>query len=254
MSGRVALVTGAGRGIGRATAEMLARRGDQVMAVSRTEAELAGLARLAPVTYLVESVATPEGCARIAEETWKRLGPIEILVNNAGMGSMDESEIWVEDPAVWRESIATNLTAPYELTRLALPAMIEAGYGRVVMVGSAASTESGVAAGMPAYAAGKHGLLGLTRAVALDVAPHGVTCNAVLPGSVRTKTAELKVEREAASAGITVEQAWSARVSRYRAGRLVTAEEVAEAILFLASEAASGVNGVGLLVALQGHV
>jgi NAD(P)-dependent dehydrogenase (short-subunit alcohol dehydrogenase family) len=106
---------------------------------------------------------------------------------------------------------------------------------------------------MSAYVAGKHGLLGLTRAVALEVAPYGVTCNAVLPGSVRTQTSERKVEQEAEQAGITVEEAWAARVARTRAGRLVTAEEVAAAIAFLASDEASAVNGVALEVSLQPH-
>ncbi|HTW97781.1 MAG TPA: SDR family oxidoreductase [Acidimicrobiales bacterium] len=259
MDGRSALVTGAGRGIGRATALLLARRGAQVMAVSRTEAELDALTKecsdlSGPVQYLVETVETEEGCARIVAETTRRLGKLDILVNNAGYGSIDEAEIWLEDAAVWQRSLAVNLTAPFTLTRLALPEMIERRYGRVVMVGSAASTESGVAARMPAYAATKHGLLGLTRAVALDVAPFGVTCNAVLPGSVRTRTAELKVRSEAQRARTTVDAAWQARLSRYYAGRFVTPAEVAETIAFLASAQASGINGIGLLVALQGAV
>jgi 3-hydroxybutyrate dehydrogenase len=256
---RVALVTGAGRGIGRATALLLARRGARVMAASRTESELAALqADCEPfagsVDYLVETVETEEGCARIVAETNRRLGRIDILVNNAGYGSIDEREIWQEDVALWHRSLAVNLTAPFALTRLALPGMIERRFGRVVMVASAASTASGVAPRMPAYAAAKHGLLGLTRAVALDVAPFGITCNAVLPGSVRTRTAELKVRSEAERAGTSVEDAWLARLARYPAGRFVTPDEVAETIAFLAGDEASGVNGVGLLVALQGAV
>ena len=249
-----ALVTGAGRGIGRATAELLAERGMRVLAVSRTESELADLAASHGVDYLVESVADEDGCARIAAETLRRLGHLDVLVNNAGMGSVEEDVTWLEDPAVWHRSIATNLTAPFELSRRLVPTMIERLFGRVVMVASAASLASGVAPGMPAYAASKHGLLGLTRALALELAPYGVTCNAVLPGSVRTRTAEAKVAREAAAGGMTVEEAWDARRARYRAGRFVTAREVAEVIGFLASEQAAGVNGEGVLVALQGAV
>ena len=252
MAGRVALVTGGGRGIGRATAELLAARGERVMISGRTEAELASVAGEGEIEYAVADVSDPASCARLVSETRRRLGPVEILVNNAGMGSAEESEIWSADPGVWQRSLATNLTGPFELTRLVVPEMLERGYGRIVMVCSAAAVEGGVAPGMPAYAAGKHGLLGLSRAVAIDVAPHGITCNAVLPGSVRTRTAETKVAAEAAKAGITVDEAWAAREARYRAGRLVTAEEVAETIAFLSSEAASGVNGAAVPVLLGG--
>jgi NAD(P)-dependent dehydrogenase (short-subunit alcohol dehydrogenase family) len=252
MAGRVALVTGGGRGIGRVTAELLAARGDRVMVAARTEAELAAVARPGKIEYTVGDVADPGDCARIVSETTRRLGAIEILVNNAGMGSAEETEIWDADTRVWSRSLATNLTAPFELTRLTVPEMLARGYGRIVMVCSAAAIEGGVAPGMPAYAAAKHGLLGLTRAVALDVASRGVTCNAVLPGSVRTRTAEAKVETEAARAGVSVEEAWAARVARFRAGRLVTAEEVAHAIGFLASEEASGINGAAVPVLLGG--
>lgn len=222
------------------------------MAVSRTEQDLAALSSEADVQYLAETVATAEGCARIVEETRRRLGPIEILVNNAGLGSYREREVWNQDPAVWRESMAVNLDAAFELTRHAVRDMLEVGFGRIVMVCSTASVAAGIAPGMSAYAAAKHGLLGLTRAVALDVARFGVTCNAVLPGSVRTATAELKVEQEAARSGVSVEEAWAARAAGYEAGRLVTAEEVAGTIAFLASAEASGINGESVTVALQG--
>src|SRR5215210_7189571 len=106
MKDRVALVTGAGRGIGRATALALAKRGARVMAVSRTEDELAELAEAGPVDFLAESVATEEGCERIVAETRRRLGPVEILVNNAGIGSAHERAVWEQEPAVWRETLA----------------------------------------------------------------------------------------------------------------------------------------------------
>ena len=110
--GRVALVTGAGRGIGRAVACALAARGDRVMAVSRTEPELAELARETGVEYLVESVSTPEGCERIIEETRRRLGPVEILVNNAGVLSGDERPIHEEDPRSGTTSSPPTSTVP----------------------------------------------------------------------------------------------------------------------------------------------
>ncbi len=146
--------------------------------------------------------------------------------------------------------MAINLDAPFDLTRRTLPEMIDRGWGRIVMVCSLASVRGGVAPGMSAYAASKHGLLGLMRAVAVEAAPYGVTCNAVLPGSVRTATAELKVAEEASAAGTSVEAAWEARIARTTGGRLVEAEEVAATIVFLAGESASGVNRQAVGVSL----
>ena len=117
MEGRVAIVTGAGRGIGRATALALASRGARVLGVSRTEDELASLAEEAPIEVVAESVATEEGCERIVGEARGRLGPVEILVLNAGIGSGHEREIWAQETGVWRESMAVNLDGPFFLCR-----------------------------------------------------------------------------------------------------------------------------------------
>jgi NAD(P)-dependent dehydrogenase (short-subunit alcohol dehydrogenase family) len=249
LDGRVAVVTGAGRGIGRATAVRLAGAGARVVAVARSADDLEALASETGAQPLVASVATVEGCAQIIEAARALAGRIDILVNNAAIGSAGERPVAAQSSARWREAMAVNLDAPFELTRLALPGMIERGWGRIVMVCSLASERGGVAPGMSAYAASKHGLLGLARAVAVEVAPHGVTCNAVLPGSVRTRTAELKFAEEAQAAGVTVEQAWRARAERTTAGRLVEADEVAAAIAFLVSDDASAINGQALGVA-----
>jgi NAD(P)-dependent dehydrogenase (short-subunit alcohol dehydrogenase family) len=247
VKGKVALVTGAGRGMGRATALALAARGARVMAVARTESELQALAAEAPVEILAESVATEEGCRHIVDET-RRLGPIAILVNNAGIGSFHERPIWEQDAAVWREAIAVNLDGPFHLTRLAARDMVEERWGRIVMVSSTAG-EVG-AAKTSAYCASKHGLLGLMRAVAQDLAPFGVTCNAVCPGWVRTQMSEHHTEVEAEERGLSVEEIWAERAAEYPAGRVVAPEEVANVIAFLAGEEASGVNGEAITVAL----
>jgi len=248
--GRVALVTGAGRGIGRATALALVARGARVMAVSRTEKELASLAAEAGVEYLVESVGTSEGCEHAVAETRRRLGPIEILVNNAAVGSAGEQPIWEQTRETWREKLDLNLDGPFELTRLAARDMVRRGFGRVVMVSSTAA-EVG-APRMSAYSASKAGLLGLMRSVAQDLAPHGATCNAVLPGWVRTEMAERSAAREAERRGISVEQVWAERAAEYPEGRVVRAEEVAALIAFLASDDGSGINGQAITVALGG--
>src|SRR5205823_10782364 len=133
LSGRVALVTGAGRGIGRSTALTPAGRGARVMAVARTESDLAQLAAEAPVEYLVASVETPKGCAEIVAETRRRLGPVEILVNNAGIDTGREQPVWDQPDDVWEQTLRVNLSAPFQLTRAAAPDMTAHGFGRIVM-------------------------------------------------------------------------------------------------------------------------
>jgi NAD(P)-dependent dehydrogenase (short-subunit alcohol dehydrogenase family) len=250
MNGRVAIVTGAGRGIGRAATLALAAGGARVLGVSRTEPELQSLAEEAGVEILAETVATIDGCERIVAEARRRLGPVEILVANAGIGSARERPIWEQDPDVWRETMAVNLDGPFHLIRLVVPDMIERGWGRIVTVSSTAGQIGG--ASESAYDASKHGLLGLTRAVAQDVAPHGITCNAVCPGWVRTAMAERSATETAGARGITVEDVWAERAASYPAGRVVTAEEVAAVIAFLAGEDASGVSGEAITVTLGG--
>ena len=249
-AGRVALVTGAGRGIGRVTAQTLAARGDRVMAVSRTESQLRELGQENSISYIVETVATAAGCARLIEETTSRLGPIDILVNNAGVLSDQERPIWDADPQVWHEVFATNLHGPFELIRRASRGMIERGFGRIVIVSSSAG-EFGVAA-QPAYCASRNGLLGLMRAVAQDVGGHGVTCNAVLPGWTKTQMADDLVTQTARDTGVSFDQAWADAVAAYPAQRAVDPQEVADTIAFLASDAASGINGEATTIALGG--
>src|SRR5262245_2415888 len=248
LNDRVAVVTGAGRGIGRATAEALARRGARVLAVARTESELVDLSAGTDVQILVSSIAEPEACASIIEHARRRLGPIDILVNNAGIGSADEREIWAQDPAVWHNSMGVNLHAPFELTRLASRDMIERRGERIIMVSSPAGQVGGPQ--MSAYCASKHGLLGLMRSVAHDVAAYNVTCNAVCPGWVRTAMSERKADKEAAATGLSTEEVWRERAASSPAGRVVREDEVAATIAFLASEEASGINGEAIVVAL----
>jgi len=247
MEGRTALVTGAGRGIGRSTALSLSGRGDRVLAVARTENELRSLAATAPVEYLVEAVGTAQGCARIAKEARRRLGQVDILVNNAGV-DLDEPPIWDQDTTTWRRTMAVNLDAPFELTRRLAGEMIQRRWGRIVMVSSTAGAIGGPS--MAAYCTSKHGILGLMRSVARDVAPFGVTCNAVAPGWVRTSMSDRTAQREAVQRGVPVEEVWEERASSYAAGRVVEPEEVASVIAFLTSEAAAAVNGETITIAL----
>ncbi len=246
VEGRVALVTGAGRGIGRATAKLLASRGARVMAISRTEDELKTLG----LDYFVADLSTRDGCARAVKQTRDILGPISILVCNHGIGSAHERVIWEQEPEVWRETMRINLDGPYFLSRIVVKDMIELGYGRLVFTSSTAGQVAEY--GGSAYNSSKHGLLGLMRSVAQDAGQYGVTSNAVLPGWVRTAMAETSAKVDAKQRGITTEEVWTERATLYPAGRVLTPKEVAEVIAFLASEESSGVSGEAITVALGG--
>jgi NAD(P)-dependent dehydrogenase (short-subunit alcohol dehydrogenase family) len=246
VEGRVALVTGAGRGIGREAALLLAGRGARVMAVARSETELASTG----LDYLVADLGTLEGCESACEETIQRLGPIGILVCNHGLGSAHERVIWEQTPQLWEQTMRINLDGPFHLSRLIMPQMIRAGYGRMVYVSSTAAQVAEYAGS--AYNASKAGLLGLMRSAAMDGGAHGITANAVLPGWVRTEMAERSARAEADQRGITTEQVWQERAALYPPGRVAAPQEVAELIAFLASEESSGISGESIRVALGG--
>jgi NAD(P)-dependent dehydrogenase (short-subunit alcohol dehydrogenase family) len=214
------------------------------MAAARSENELQALG----LDYVVADLGTPEGCAVATEETVKRLGSVDILVCNHGLGSAQEKVIWEQDPEFWRESMRVNLDGPFYLARTVVNDMTVEGYGRLVFTSSTAANVAEIAGS--AYNSSKTGLLGLMRSIAQDAGPHGVTSNAVLPGWVRTEMAERSALAEAEERGITSEKVWAERAALYPPGRVVTPEEVAEVIAFLASEEASGVNGESITVAL----
>ncbi len=244
VEGRVALITGGGRGIGRATAELLASRGARVMCVARSQQELEAVG----LEYAVADLGSPDGCAHAVAEAAERLGPVEILVCNHGIGSAHERVVWEQEPEVWNETMRINLEGPFHLSKLVLPKMIERKYGRVIFTSSTAGLVAEHAGS--AYTSSKHGLLGLMRSVAEDAGSYGITSNAVLPGWVRTEMAERSARHEAKDRGITTEQVWEERAALYPAGRVATPKEVAEMIAFLASEESSGVSGEAIRVAL----
>lgn len=244
VAGRIAMVTGAGRGIGRRAAEMLAERGAHVMCVARSETELSEVG----LDYTVADLGTAEGCANAVAATEEKLGPIEIFVCNHGIGSAHERVIWEQDPELWAETMRINLDGPFFLSRLIVGRMVKQKYGRVVFTSSTAG-EIAEHAGS-AYNASKHGLLGLMRSVAVDGGAYGITSNAVLPGWVRTEMAEKSAIQEAKDRDITVDQVWQERDAMYPPGRVATIDEVAEAIAFLASEESSGISGEAIRIAL----
>jgi NAD(P)-dependent dehydrogenase (short-subunit alcohol dehydrogenase family) len=246
MNGRVAVVTGGGRGIGREAAQLLSLAGARVMVVSRSATELAAVG----LEYVVADLGTAEGCALAVSETERRLGAIDVLVVNHGIGSAHERLVWEQDPDVWRETMRINLDGPFELARLTVGGMCKRGFGRLVFTSSTAG-EKAERSGS-AYTASKHGVIGLARAIAQDAGPFGVTSNAVLPGWVRTAMAERSAKTEAERRRITVEQVWRERAAIYPQNRVLEPREVAQVIAFLCSDAAGGVNGEAITVALGG--
>jgi NAD(P)-dependent dehydrogenase (short-subunit alcohol dehydrogenase family) len=246
---RRVLVTGAGRGIGRATALRAVADGARVFGVSRTIAELDSLAREGPIEVLAASVADRAGCEKVVAEATASLGAIDVVVHCAGVDTHRERAIWEQDDEVWHDTMSVNAYAPFELTRLLAGPMTERGWGRIVMVSSTAGLVGGTASS--AYCASKHAVVGLMRAVALDVAPYGVTCNAVLPGWVRgtgmsDETMRIVAERDQ----ITPEEAWARIAADSPAGRVTYPDEVAAAVAFLISDDAGAINGEAVRIAL----
>ena len=246
MRDRVALVTGGGRGIGREAALLLAAAGARVMVVARSASELAGVG----LEYVAADLGTAEGCQRAVAQTERQLGPIDLLVCNHGIGSAHERLVWEQDPEVWRETMRVNLDGPFELARLTVGGMCKRGFGRLVFTSSTAG-EKAERSGS-AYSASKHGVLGLARAIAQDAGPFGVTSNAVLPGWVKTAMADRSAATESGRRGISVEQVWRERAALYPQNRVLDPREIAAVIAFLCSDAASGVNGEAITVALGG--
>ena len=239
LNDKLALITGGGRGIGRAIALLFAQHGARIAVAARTREQVESVAREIGDTAVafVCDVANPASVA----EMFADLTP-DILVNNAGVA---ESSPFVNtSDELWHRHLAINLSGTFYCTRAALPAMLEKGWGRVINIASIAAK-----AGAPyiaAYAASKHGVLGLTRSVALEVATSGVTVNAICPGYVDTDMVTRGVERVVTRTGRSADEALDAIKKMSPQNRLATAEEVAAVALLLASEEGRGINGQGI--------
>jgi NAD(P)-dependent dehydrogenase (short-subunit alcohol dehydrogenase family) len=244
---RVALVTGAGRGIGRAIALAYAAEGARVALTARTTSELdevLGKIRSSGGTALAISadLADRAAPAKVVEQVEKALGPVEILVNNAGVGSSSNPKPVVDfDDDFWDLSLALNLTAPYLLCKAVLPGMLKRKWGRIITTASI-NSKIGSLHGA-AYAASKHGVVGLTRSLALEVARDGITVNAICPGPVHTIMNDRRVEYDAKRRGVSFDEVANGWTPM---GRRLEPEEVAPLAVYLASDASATMTGQAL--------
>ncbi len=246
---KVAVVTGGGRGIGRAIAIALAREGADVVVTARTKSEIDGVA--GEVTALGRvGLAVPvdlsqrEAIQPCVQEIFSHFPSVDILVNNAGIGGgQNPKPITEYDDGFWDMSLLVNLTVPYLLTKAFLPPMIAAGWGRIINISSGSGKRGAVR--RAAYSATKHGLLGLTQTAALEVATTGVTVNAICPGVIRGDFATRLLSHRAETQGTTLAEE---EKSSNPMQRLLEPEEISDLAVYLASDAAQGITGQAINV------
>ena len=251
LEGKHAIVTGGSRGIGAAIALELVSRGAKVTIMGRSvetlERQAQEMRGEEGVTVAVEEcdVSDASSVTGAFSRAIANLGPAYILVNNAGLA---KSRMFTQLPKdVWDETIAVNLTGTYLCTQEVLPSMIDEKAGRIVNIASTAGLRGYRT--MAAYCASKHGVIGLTRAIALETAKHGVTVNAVCPSYTDTYLTSLAVTNITASLGKTSDEAMGMLTGVIPRGTLITPEEVASAVGWLCSPGASAVTGIALPVA-----
>lgn len=247
LSDRVALVTGGGTGIGKAIAFAMAEEGARVVIASRNMERLRGVAEelrarghLALALELdVNSKTSIQECAAQLEQ---ECGCVDILVNNAGVSGM--TPVHDKEDQLWHTILSTNLTGVYLVTKEVVSMMTSEGRGRIINMSSVLG-KFGVP-GYLAYCASKHGLIGLTKALALELVSRNVTVNAVCPGWVETEMAQVGIEQIARNQGITAEAFTKQALSSVPIRRFLEPEEVARLTVYLASDKAAGITGQAL--------
>ncbi|QDT46591.1 Putative ketoacyl reductase [Symmachiella dynata] len=244
LDGRIALITGAGRGIGRAIALDYAAQGAHVAAAARSQDQLDSLVKEitaagGTATAFSADLFNRSAAAELVAEVKAKMGPVQILVNNAGIGSSAKPAPVAEfDDDFWDSTLQLNLTAPFLLCKAVLPDMVAAGWGRIITVASINSRIPSVHAA--AYNASKHGVMGLARTVAVEYARAGITSNCICPGPVKTVMNNARVEYDAQRKGVDHDE-YEAGLTPI-GGRLVP-EDISPLAVYLASDDAKMVTG-----------
>ena len=240
LAGKLALVTGGGRGIGAAIARTLAGAGARVVVCGRNKPDLDAIAKeiggVAIKLDLMDRAATDEVLASV--------GHVDVLVNNAG--AAESASLEKTTDALWDRIMELDATAPFRVSRALVPGMIKAGWGRVINIASNAGV-SGYGY-TSAYCAAKHAMVGMTRALAIDLARTGVTINALCPGWVDTQMVEEAVTRIATKTGRTEEEARTSLAAMSPQKRMIEPNEVAHATLMLCDHAARGIHGQTIVI------
>ncbi len=244
---RVALVTGGGTGIGLAIARALVAEGARVAIASRDTSRLAAVAAdldppgqrvMALQMDVTDRTVVARGVEAVAER-WRR---IDILVNNAGLSGI--TAVSDSDEVLWQQILATNLTGMYVVTKLAVRHMKDHAHGRVINLSSVLG-RFGVP-GYAAYCASKHGVIGLTRSLALELAPRGITVNALCPGWVETAMARQGIANGARATGVSEAEFRRQAEAAVPLKRFIQPDEVAQLAVYVASDAADGMTGQAL--------